>query len=145
MNGLNQEGQPDPLDVLLSRLPEEPVPAELAARIYANILAHRRRHVTVHFAISVFLALAGIWLALPGFTEMLQSLSLPESGWPLVTTMIGMAQTGAARMSADLISAVASYQSHLSNPSNGVAWVGMIVLAGGCLLALQEMLPHNEG
>jgi len=40
---------------------------------------------------------------------------------------------------------VASYQSHLSNPSNGVAWVGMIVLAGGCLLALQEMLPHNEG
>jgi len=144
MRDTNLEEQPDRLDKLLFKLPDEPAPTDLAARIYANILAHHRRHVTIRFGVSAILAVSGIWLALPGFAEMLQSLALPNSGWALVTALIEMAEAGAARMSTQFLSAVTAYQASLTNPISGVVWIGMIALAAGCLLALEQILPHGE-
>jgi hypothetical protein len=144
MNGSNQRENPDSLDRLLSNLPDEPVPVDLTARICANILAHHRRHIAFHFGMSVLLAITGIWLALPGLTDMLQSLALPDNGWMVVSALIEMTGAGAARLSADLIGSLTNFQADLSNPFNGAAWIGIIALASGCLIALEQMLPRSE-
>lgn len=144
MSRRNLEKASDPLDLLLARLPEEPVPVDLAARICANVLAHHRRHLVLHFGMSALLVVAGIWLALPGLAGTFQSLALPNSGWPMITAFLEMAGEGAARMVVELISTVSVYQTNLSIPFSGAAWVGIVALAGGCLLALDQMLPRNE-
>jgi hypothetical protein len=144
MNRSNQGENPDLLDKLLANLPEEPVPADLAVRIYANVLAHHRRHIALHFGMSVLLAITGTWLALPGFANMVQNLALPDSGWMVVSALMDMTGAGAVRMNAELISAISAFQVSLSNPFNGAAWMGIIALAGGCLIALEQMLPRSD-
>jgi hypothetical protein len=144
MNRSNEGENPDILDRLLSNLPKEPVPADLAVRIYASVVAHHRRHIALHIGASILLTVIGIWLALPGFADMVQNLVLPDNGWIVVSALMDLAGAGAARMSADLISAITAFQVNLSDPFNGVALVGIIALAAGCLIALEQMLPRSE-
>ncbi len=144
INRSYQRENPDSLDQLLANLPEQPVPVDLSARICANILAHHRRHLAFQYGMSVVLAISGVWLALPGLAGMLQSMALPDNGWWVVSALIEMTGAGATRMSTDLISAFSAFQANLSSPFSGAAWIGIIALAVGCLIALEHMLPGSQ-
>lgn len=131
----------DKIDRLLSQLPSEPPPPNLALRICQTIQARRRRYVRVRMALSGILAVSGIWLAAPSLADWLQSLTLPPTGLPILFDWWGMSQSGVEIILTNAVSGLTSLQGTFTLLETST-WPGLAALALSTLLALDYLIPR---
>ncbi len=131
----------DKIDRLLSQLPSEPPPPDLALRICRTIQARRRRYVRVRMAVSGILALCGIWLTAPSLADWPRSLQLPSTGLPLLLDWLGAAQSGVEIILTNTMSGLTSLQGAFTLLETST-WPGLAALALSTLLALDQLIPR---
>lgn len=131
------------MDDLLAQMPGEFPPPDLALRICQAVRVHHRRSMRARLVLSAFLALGGIWLALPAFTGWLEAISMPDSALPLVLDWIAASLSGVETMLASAVSAL-SLPGRVYNPLGTPAFAGMLALAISALLALDMLMPRRE-
>lgn len=131
------------LDDLLAQMPGEFPPPDLALRICQAVRVHHRRGMQARFVLSAFLALSGLWLALPAFSGWLQAVSMPKSALPLAMDWLAAGLAGVEVLlttAAAALSQSASIFTSMGTP----AIAGMIALAISALLALDLLVPRRE-
>jgi hypothetical protein len=92
--------------------------------------------------LSCLLALVGAWLALPWLTSLFQRPLLPASGVPLVVEWYEMARMDLIFWLSDILDSLVSFQEGLATGLETTAWIGLIILTLGSLLALDQFLPR---
>ena len=131
------------MDDLLAQMPGELPPPDLALRVCQAVRLHHRRTRQARLVLSAFLALSGLWLALPAFSGWLQAVSMPKSALPLAMDWLAAGLAGVEVLlttAAAALSQSASIFTSLGTP----AIAGMIALAISALLALDLLVPRRE-
>jgi len=134
----------DRLDSLLARLPGDPPPPELGLRICRAIRErqrrHRRRAEQAIVSLSSILALAGAWLAIPQLSEAVRRLALPPSGFPMLRNGYEIARTNLIVGLSPGLESLLSFQERFASGLEATGWAGVLILASGALLALNQIL-----
>ncbi len=142
----------DSLDAMLAMLPGEPPPQELGLRICQAIRErHQRHHLRrlrlleqARITLSSVLALAGAWLVIPLLNEAARRLAFPPSGIPMLVDGYELARTNMLLWLSSGMENLVSFQGDFTSGFRATAWVGVLILASGALLALNQMLPHQK-
>jgi hypothetical protein len=135
-NEFEDPSQTDELDRLLYRLPGEPPPSDLAARICHQIRVRQRRAHGVRLGLSFLLAIFGVWLALPGLINSAEKLSLPVSGYSYLIPLVQSFLNGLWGFTLNALNGLSAFQTNLAKTMGAGTWLGMVALAGAALLAL---------
>jgi hypothetical protein len=136
--------QADDLDRLLSQMPGEPPPGDLAARICHQVGVRRRRDLRVRLGISLLLTVFGVWMALPGLINSLQDLNLPSSGVSYLFPFIQSILNGLWGFMQNAVDSLTTFQANLAKTMGAGARLGIVALAGAALLALNLVMPQIE-
>jgi len=133
----------DKMDHLLSQLPGEPPPVDLAFRICQSIRVRSKWNRRLRLALSGILAALGLWLALPSMTARIFSMALPDSGLPMLYEWVQLGLAGIGTFVLNAVSGVTALQSGFTT-LNVPAWLGLAALALSALLALDFLMPRAE-
>ena len=133
----------DKMDHLLSQLPGEPSPVDLASRICQSIRVRSKRNRRLRLGLSGILAALGLWLALPSVAAWIFGLVLPDSGLPMLYEWVQLGLTGIGTFVLNAVSGITALQSGFTT-FNVPAWFGLAALALSALLALDFLMPHAE-
>lgn len=134
----------DPLDLLLRQLPGESVPPDLAGRIKRTIQTRNERRTRLSFALNLGLALLGAWLVVPSLAGWLSTLSLPETGLPMLFTWLQAALIGLEIQADQVAGSLASTPSFVRSTLGLPAWLGFTALALSALLELGQLLQKKD-
>lgn len=130
------------MDGLLSNIPYEAAPPDLAPRICQNIMRWHRRRITIRLTTSSILAVAGLWLMIPVLNGWLSPLNQPFNGVEYLYRWLQAGMDGSGAILGNVLSQLSTLQSNLQTVGNS-AWLGLIALAFSAVVLLDFLLPRE--
>lgn len=130
------------MDELLSNLPLDSPSPELALRICQVIHLRRRRRMRIRLSMGVVFALVGLWLTVPDLAAWIGSISIPQSGLPVLQSWVNIALAGVETTMENAMSGLVWSQATISSLARALP--GVLALALSALLVLDYLLPRIE-
>jgi hypothetical protein len=130
----------DDMDRLLAKLPGENPPADLAERICFRLSARQRKIARLHLVSAFFLAIFGLWLALPTILEWSFQTSLPNSGLALILSSSRVFGNEFFGVISNSLQGLLAFQAGFQTSLDNFAWLGLAALGIGALLGAGALL-----
>jgi hypothetical protein len=131
----------DDLDRILERLPSDAPRRELAAEISRYVRGKRRSAFNRRLALTLALAVSGLWLSSPLISALVASQKSSSSGLAMLLDWIQAALVGLESFVNYTWNGLTGLQAGIADSISASTWLGVAVLGLSCLLALDQLLP----
>lgn len=133
----------DDLERILERLPSYAPRRDLAADISRYVRGKRRRAFSRRLALTLALAISGLWLSSPLFSALVASLKGFGSGLAMLLDWIQASLVGLESFVSYTWNGLTGLQTGIADSISASAWLGLAALGLSCLLALDQLLPKG--
>ncbi len=134
----------DSMDRMLSRLPSEQVPGDLAVRVKGYVRFRRYQRLAGRFGLSLVLAVGGFWLSYPLFFALPSSVNLPGSGVMLFWDWLQLALSNLQVFLTSAWDGFTGLQSGVAAPMTASVVLGLLILALSAMLAVSPLLQQSD-
>jgi len=133
----------DDLDRILERLPSDTPRRELAAEISRYVRGKRRSAFNRRLALTLALAVSGLWLSSPLISALVASLKSSGSGLAMLLDWIQAALVGLESFVSYTWNGLTGLQTGIADSISASTWLGLAALGLSCFLALDQLLPKG--
>jgi hypothetical protein len=133
----------DELDWILEHLPSDVPRRDLAAEISRYVRGKQHNAVRWRIALTLALAVSGLWLSSPLFSALVASLKGSGSGLALLLDWIQAALVGLESFANYTWNGLTGLQTSIADSISASTWLGLAALGLSCLLALDQLLPNG--
>jgi hypothetical protein len=133
----------DDLDRILERLPSDAPRRDLAADISRYVRGKRRSAFSRRLALTLALAISGLWLSSPLFSALVASLKGSGSSLAMLLDWIQASLAGLESFVSYTWNGLTGLQTGIADSISASAWLGLAALGLSCLLALDQLLPRG--
>lgn len=125
------------------RLPSDAPRGDLASQISRYVRNRRRGAIRKRLALTLALAISGLWLSSPLFSTLTASLKVSGSGLAMLLEWIQASLVGLESFVNYAWNGLTGLQTGIADSISASAWLGLAALGLSCLLALDQLLPKG--
>jgi len=134
----------DDLDRILVRLPSDAPRRDLVAQISRYVRSKQRNAIRRRIALTLVLAVSGLWLSSPLFSALVASLKVSGSGLAMLLDWIQASLVDLESFINYAWNGLTGLQTSIADSISASAWLGLAALGLSCLMALEQLLPKGS-